>query len=67
MGKVVLEVPEAMDVRLKARNFADAIRKLLKLKRASSRQGNLSTGIERFKGIAKHRNTDVKKDEWYCQ
>lgn len=67
MGKLVLEVPEAMDMNLKTRNISDAIKKLTQLKRAISKRKNTFKGIKKFKGIAKYRDIERPKHEWYYQ
>lgn len=66
MGKVVIEVPNVMNVNLKARDISDAIRKLLDLKVISPRKSTLKN-IKRFKGIAKYKDRQTSKEEWYSQ
>jgi hypothetical protein len=74
MGKLVLEVPVAIDMKLKARNIPEAIKKLTQLKwphpsksRQKSRQKNMVKRIRKFRGIAKYKDIERSKDEWYHQ
>lgn len=43
MGKVVIEVPDIMNVNLKAKNISDAIRKLTHLKTTPNKKKTLKT------------------------
>ncbi|NIM14573.1 MAG: hypothetical protein GTO45_21370 [Candidatus Aminicenantes bacterium] len=70
MGKLVLEVPVAIDMKLKARNIPEAIKKLTQLKwlhLSKSRQKNMVKRIRKFRGIAKYKDIERSKDEWYHQ
>ena len=70
MGKLVLEVPVAIDMKLKARNIPEAIKKLTQLKwphPSKSRQKNMVKRIRKFRGIAKYKDIERSKDEWYHQ
>ena len=66
MGKVVIEVPDVMNVNFKAKNISDAIKKLINLKTTSSKRKVLKN-IKRFKGIARYNNMEISKEEWYHQ
>lgn len=66
MGKVVIDVPEVMNINLKAKNISDAIKKLINLKATSSKKKTLKN-INRFKGIAKYKDREISKEEWYHQ
>jgi hypothetical protein len=67
MGKLVLEIPGMIDMKLKTRNISEAIRKLTHLRKTDSKQKNIFKGIRKFKGIAKYREMERPKDEWYYQ
>ncbi len=70
MGKLILEVPGIMDMKLKTQDISEAIRTLVQLKRANSKRtkhNNIIKGIQKFKGIAKYRDMERPEDEWYDQ
>lgn len=67
MGKLVLEIPGTIDMKLKTRNISEAIKKLTHLRKTNTKQKNILKEIGKFKGIAKYREMERPKDEWYYQ
>lgn len=64
MGKVIIELTDSVEVKITARNLADAIEKLVAMKNneAIERFSNLT----RYRGIARDKDT-VSEEEWYGQ
>jgi hypothetical protein len=67
MGKVILEVPGTMDMKIRIQNIPEAIRKLTKLERVAQDPKNIFKTIQKFKGIAKYKDIKGPEDEWYLQ
>jgi hypothetical protein len=65
MGKVILEVPGTMDMKIKTQDISEAIRKLTQLKKVPQKPKNIFKKIKKFKGIAKYRGIEGPEDEWY--
>jgi hypothetical protein len=66
MGKVVIEVPEFVNLKIKARNMSEAIRKLMDLK-ISTKTNNVPRKLKKFKGIAKFKLPENAPEQWYHQ
>ena len=67
MGKLILEVPAAVNMKLKVGGISEAIKKLIQLKKSNRKSKNALKRIQKFKGIAKYKDIDGSKDEWYYQ
>jgi len=67
MGKLILEVPAAVNMKLKVGGIPEAIKKLTQLKKAKRKSKNILKRIQKFKGIAKYKDIEGSKDEWYYQ
>jgi hypothetical protein len=67
MGKLILEVPAAVNMKLKVGGIPEAIKKLTQLKRSNRKNKNTLKRIQKFKGIAKYKDVEGSKDEWYYQ
>ena len=65
MGKVILEVPGTMDMKLRMQDISEAIRKLTQLKRVAQKPKNIFRKIKKFKGIAKYKDIERPEAEWY--
>ncbi len=64
MGKVILEIPDKINLQIKAKNIHEAIKKLHHLQPETNHEINSS--IRKFKGIAKFQ-ADINKEDWYLQ
>lgn len=64
MGRVVIDLTDSVELRIKAKNLAEAIEKLRNFKNdeVDGRVANLT----RFKGIAKFEEA-LNEEEWYRQ
>jgi len=60
MGKIVIEIPENIEIVIKAKNMDDAIKKIMKKNKIEK--------LAKFKGIGK-KDYDLNKhkEEWYLQ
>jgi hypothetical protein len=67
MGKLILEVPAAVNMKLKVGGIPEAIKKLTQLKKSNGKSKNTLKRIQKFKGIAKYKDIEGSKDEWYYQ
>lgn len=64
MNKVIIEIPQFMDITIRVKNIREAISQLLKFYASQNRRK--SDSVRRFRGIAKF-NTDINEEEWYAQ
>jgi len=67
MGKLILEVPAAVNMKLKVGGIPEAIKKLIQLKKSNTKSKDILKKIQKFKGIAKYKDIEGSKDEWYYQ
>jgi hypothetical protein len=67
MGKLILEVPAAVNMKLKVGGIPEGIKKLTQLKKSNRKSKNALKRIQKFKGIAKYKDIEGSKDEWYYQ
>ena len=67
MGKLILEVPAAVNMKLKVGGIPEAIKKLIQLKKSTRKSKDNLKRIQKFKGIAKYKDVEGSKDEWYYQ
>lgn len=67
MGKLILEVPATVDMKLKVGGIPEAIKKLIQLKKSNRKSKDILKRIQKFKGIAKYKDLVEAKDEWYYQ
>lgn len=65
MGKVVIEVPGAINVTFKAADIAEAVKKLTQLKRTGKKEK--TRDIKEFKGVSRFPGTRISEEEWYHQ
>ena len=64
MGKVIIELPDSVEFKIKAENLADAIEKLIEMKKKEANTRFLN--LVNFRGIARYKDT-VNEEEWYHQ
>ncbi len=64
MNKVIIEIPQFMDITIRVNNIREAISQLLKF--YPSQKCRTSDSISRFRGIAKFKS-DFNEEEWYEQ
>ncbi len=67
MGKVILEMPGTINMKLKVQSISEAIKKLIQLRNTNRNLKNTLKGIRKFKGIAKYKESEGWKNEWYHQ
>ncbi len=66
MGKLVIDIPSVSNLKIKANNLSEAIKKLADLK-SNSEKWDKVIPIQRFKGIAKYKINKNIEEEWYLQ
>ena len=64
MGKVIIELADSMEVKIKAANLADAIEKLIEMKKKEANRH--PSKLARFRGIARFKY-DAGEEEWHRQ
>ena len=64
MGKVVLEIPDKINLQIKAKNIHEAIKKLHHLQPKINH--DINSSIKKFKGIAEFQ-AEINKEAWYLQ
>jgi len=64
MGKVIIELTDSVELKIKAENLADAIEKLIEMKKKEA--DGCFSNLVKFRGIAKYKDT-VNEEEWYRQ
>ena len=64
MGKVIIELADSMELKIKAKNLADAIEKLIEMR--NNKAGECNSSLVKFRGIARYKDTE-NEEEWYRQ
>ena len=60
MGKIIIEIPEDINISIKAKNIEEAVKKIRQSKRLKN--------LQKFKGIGKKDyQLEKHKEEWYNQ
>ena len=62
MNRVIIEIPEYKDIKIRVKNLDEAIKKLDRLRKSLKSKNS----IKRFKGITKSCKT-ISEEEWYLQ
>ena len=62
MNRVIIEIPEYKDIKIRVKNLDEAIKKLDRLRKSLKSKNS----IKRFKGITKSGKT-ISEEEWYLQ
>ena len=64
MGKVIIELTDSIELKIKAKNLADAIEKLIEMRNSAA--GERHSNMAKFRGIARNKEMIVE-EEWYRQ
>jgi len=64
MGKVIIELADSMELKIRAKNLTDAIEKLIEMR--NNKAGERNSSLVKFRGIARYKDTE-NEEEWYRQ